>query len=194
MALDRVLVVPRWSGRPTDDWYPALQAAVQAAFREDAPEVRVLDMPEPDLPTLEAWGATLRDAAGPDPGRTLLVGHSVGCQAVIRYLAALPPGHQAAGVVLVAAWLDVDEPWESLRPWTETPIDVARVRAATPTFEVLLSPTDRFTSDVAANRARWAEGFGADARVVPGEDHFNGRGEPAVVGAILARMARLRQP
>ena len=36
-----------------------------------------------------------------------LIGHSVGCQAALRLLDALPPGRRIGGAVLVAGWVSV---------------------------------------------------------------------------------------
>jgi predicted alpha/beta hydrolase family esterase len=147
--------------------------------------VRALEMPDPKQPTIDAWVAALTTVMGttPAPG-TVLLGHSVGCQTVLRYLATLPPGSTVDGVLLVAGWWSVDKPWDSLRPWTDTPVDLARVRAASRRFVVLLSDNDPFTSDFRENGRLWRERLGAEVVLVPGARHFNGAQEPAVLDAL----------
>lgn len=182
-------LVPRWAGTPESDFYPWLTAKLR---EPPAPfsQVRTLAMPEPQRPTLAAWGAALTDALGPSPAPgTVLLGHSVGCQAVLRYLAALPPGSTVDGVLLVAGWWEVDAPWDTLRPWLETPLDAARARAAARHFTVLLSDNDPFTSDFARNRRLWEERLGAEVLLVPGARHFNAAQEPAVLDALRSRFA-----
>jgi predicted alpha/beta hydrolase family esterase len=186
--MDRPLfIVPRWAGRPDTDFYSWLEAQIREA-RQGISSVRTLDMPNPAQPTIEAWVGALGRAVGPTPApSTVLMGHSVGCQTVLRYLATLPPGQAVDGVLLVAAWWDVDKPWESIVPWIETPLDLARVRAAARRFVVLLSDNDPFTADHARNRRLWEERLGAEAVLVPGARHFNNPREPAVLETLLSR-------
>jgi predicted alpha/beta hydrolase family esterase len=142
-------------------------------------------MTDPDLPVIAPWVRRVGELVGEpeQAGRTVLVGHSVGCQAVVRYLATAPADH-VAGVLLVAAWWAVDQPWPAIQPWIETPIDLDRVRAAAPYFRVLLSSDDPFTGDQAANGGEWEEQLDARVTVVPNAGHFNGRQEPAVLRAV----------
>jgi hypothetical protein len=193
--MDRPLfIVPRWAGRPDTDFYLWLESQIREA-RQGITSVRTLDMPNPAQPTIEAWVGALAKAVGPTPEpSTLLMGHSVGCQTVIRYLATLPPGRVIDGVLLVAAWWDVDKPWESIVPWIETPVDLARVRAAARRFVVLQSDNDPFTADHARNRRLWEERLGAEVVLAPGARHFNNPREPAVLETLLSRFGSSPTP
>jgi hypothetical protein len=186
--MDRSLfIVPRWAGRPDTDYYSWLEAQVREA-RQGITSVRTLAMPNPSQPTIDGWVGVLDRVLGPTPSpNTLLMGHSVGCQTVIRYLATLPPGQVIEGAMLVAAWWDVDKPWESIVPWIETPVDLARVRAAARRFVVLMSDNDPFTADHARNARLWEERLGAEVVLAPGARHFNNPREPAVLETLLSR-------
>lgn len=118
-------------------------------------------------------------------GELVLLGHSVGCLAVLHALAKLPEGVAIAGAVLVAGWFTVDKPWDTLRPWMDTSVDTEAARRACRTMIVLLSDNDPFTADYEANRRAWVERLGAEVRLVPGAKHFNGAEEPAVLSALL---------
>ena len=179
-------VVPRWAGHADSDFYPWLARERPPGFAA----VRALEMPEPKQPRIEAWVPALAQAMGREPARnTVLLGHSVGCQTVLRYLETLPPGQSVEGALLVAAWWDVDAPWDSLRPWIDTPVDLARVRAAARRFVVLLSDNDPFTANFQENARRWTERLGAQVLLVPGARHFNGEREPAVLDALREHFA-----
>jgi predicted alpha/beta hydrolase family esterase len=180
----RLIVVPCWGGRPRDYWYPWLQRELARAEPAYYDPVVVADMPNPDLPTIPAWVDRLAEIVGSDAGeveRTVLVGHSVGAQAVVRTLERLSQDVAVAGTLLVAGWLEVDQPWAAIRPWVETPIDSARVRAATKWLEVLLSDNDPFTSDYETGRRRWTREYDATVYVESGARHFNGLSEPSVL-------------
>lgn len=174
-----VVVVPRWSGTAADDWYPWLADELDV-------DVRVCGLDVPDAPTVAgsvlALGEVVREH---DPA--VLVGHSVGCQVVLRHLAATR--RPVPAVVLVAAWLDVDEPWDTLRPWIDVPIDVEAVRAAAGRIHVLVSTDDPFTADHAATRDAFVGSFGADVTVVEAAAHFNAAREPRVADAVRAALA-----
>ena len=183
--MTRLCIVPRWSGGPDSDFYSWLRAqpAVRARVREHlAPTIA-----QPGQPTIAAWVESLRQStAGSDLGDTFFLGHSVGCQAVLRFLEQASEHVRVAGVLCVAGWWTVDRPWDSIRPWIETPMDTGRVRRAGRRFSVLLSDDDPFTADWRENERLWRERLGAEVRCVPGGKHFNAAEEPAVLDALCA--------
>lgn len=188
--IERIVIVPRWSGGPDHDWYPWIRAELAASH----PQLRVdiVELPNRDAPVIEQCVAALEAALGSDLGAladTLLVGHSVGCQALMRYLAEQPPSASPDAVpklLCVAGWWTVDEPWPSIRPWIDTPIDLARLRANISQVTVLLSDDDPFTRDFRANRLNWEQDLGAEVRGNHGGRHFNGEQEPVVLDLIRA--------
>jgi predicted alpha/beta hydrolase family esterase len=189
----RLIVVHRWGGRPDDDFYPWLRRRLSRMRPAPFDEVRVPVMPNPDRPTIDEWVGALDDVIGrPTPAlaRTILLGHSVGAQAVLRWLAKLPAGASVEGALLVAGWFAVDEPWPEIVPWCETPLDLPRIRRAAPRIVTLLSDDDPFTKDHAAQAALFESRLGAEVKVIGGAAHFNGEEEPAVEAALLEELAR----
>lgn len=185
-----LVIVHRWAGRPDTDFYPWLDEKLRGPPAH-FDSIRALDMPTPGTPTVDGWVSALRDAVGPVPApSTVFLGHSVGCQAILRYLATLPPGHTVEGAVFVSGWFEVDAAWDSLRPWLDTPVDLERARAALRRSVVLLSDNDPFTSDWRRNASLWEERLGAEAVVIPGGRHFNNPREPAVLEVLQTRFAR----
>lgn len=189
-TMERTLfIVPRWGGKPESDFYPWLQSELAqppALFSR----VRPLAMPEPETPVPAAWTGAIAEAVGsrPAPG-TVLMAHSVGCQAVLRYLASLPAGEAVEGALLVAAWWSVDKPWETLLPWQDLArVDLARVRSAVRRLVVLLSDNDQFTAGYQENGRLWQERLGAHVVLVPGARHFNDSPQPAVLEALRSHL------
>jgi predicted alpha/beta hydrolase family esterase len=177
----RVVVVPRWGGTPSDDWYQ--WAAAELAG--DGVRLSALDVPEPSEPAIGAWVDATAAALAEEPAaETVLVGHSVGCRAALRAAELQPAGTRLRGLLLVAGWWEVDEPWDTLLEWQELEHDAARIRDAAGRPMVLLSDDDPFTRDWAANRRAWIERLGADVRVHVGCRHFNATEEPSVLAAI----------
>jgi predicted alpha/beta hydrolase family esterase len=194
--LARVLVIHRWAGSPEADWYPWLSSSVRDAQPAIAREVIVATMPTPKQPEIASWTHTVRTLLGDDPhelARTVLVGHSVGCQAALRALAALPAGLRVRATLCVAGWWTVDQPWPSIVPWIETPFDEARARASAGRLRVLLSDNDPFNRDADATRAQFIARLGAEVTVASGAKHFNQSMEPAVLAAVVA-LSQVSEP
>lgn len=181
----RVCVLPRWAGHAASDWYPWLRAELPRSHADV--RVDMLALPNPSAPTIEACVASLRGELGERREHlrgTLLVGHSVGNQALLRYLATLPPSEaERVTLLCVAGWWTIDQPWPTLLPWLE-PFELAGVRAAIAATHVLLGDDDPFTRDFAANRARWQAELDAQVEIVAGAKHFNAAREPAVLARI----------
>jgi predicted alpha/beta hydrolase family esterase len=95
-----------------------------------------------------------------------------------------------AAFVAVAGWWTVDEPWDTLMPWIETPVDLERVRARAGRVTVVLSDNDPFTSDHVRNADAWSRRLGATVAMAPGRAHMNEQQEPEVLSAILAAIER----
>jgi hypothetical protein len=182
----RLVIVPRWSGRASSDFYPWLREQLAAPGSPFA-EVVVPELPDPDAPRIDTWPPAILTALGTDPAllaRTVVLAHSVGCQATLHALAALPDGVHIAGMLAVAGWWQVDRPWPAIIPWQSELPDLTRARAAIGSLLVLLSDDDPFTSDHAGNAALWRERLGARVQLVPGGKHFNVPTSPPVLAAL----------
>ena len=120
--MKRVILVHRWSGGPSDDWRPWLQDELgQRGYNVLSPE-----MPDMDTPVIEKWVGKLREVVGVPDADTYFVGHSIGCQAILRYLETIDT--PVGGALFVAGWFDLknledDETEKIAKPWIETPID-----------------------------------------------------------------------
>lgn len=184
-AIDRLLLVPRWSGHEDSDCYPWLRRRlVESGFRG---ELTAAPLVPPEAPELATTVAAVRERLGPadQAERTLVLGHSVGAQAAMRAVAELPAGTHVGAVLLLAGWWDVDRPWPTIVPWIETPFAWARTREAARRRVVLVSTNDPFTADAGRTRRLFEERIDAEVRVLEGAKHFNASEEPAVLDATL---------
>lgn len=190
----RLIVIPRWAGTPASDFYPWLRDRLAHEQPQPFESVAVLDMPQPQVPTVRAWVDAVLQAIGDDRTdreRTVLMGHSVGCQAVLRALAELPEGAVVRAVLGVAGWFTVDEPWPTLLPWIQSPFDAERARRAAGRICVLLGDNDPFTADAAGTARVFGERLGAECEIIPGGRHFNRTEEPEVLRARLKLAAAI---
>ena len=200
----RLCIVPRWGANQAMEWYDWLCAT--DVVRDSFSAVIRPDAADWQAPTVDSWTTALHSACGGDPdalANTWFIAHSVGCQGVVRYLASLPAGVTVARCLLVAGWWELDEPWDSIRPWvytgepdaapgagaSEPIIDLARVRAACSDIHTLISDDDPFTSDWQKTRRDWQTRVNARVQVIPGAKHFNGESAPAVRDALIDMIA-----
>ena len=168
----RVFIVHRWAGTPRSDWYPWLQQKlVKMGIAVVVPK-----MPNTDEPKIKAWVTKLQEAVGKPDEQTYFVGHSIGCQTILRYLAALPVKSRVGGIVLVAGWFTLqnleDKEMEAIAtPWLTAPIDFVKVSEKTKKIVVMLSDNDSYVN-LKENRALFQKNLSAKIIVVKGPGHF----------------------
>lgn len=110
-----MVIVPRWGGDAESDWYPWLGERLSGIAAVEVSPLR----PEPMRPAPSQSVEALADLVGGSDrlAEVVLVGHSVGCQTVVRYLAAAPDGARARATLLVAAWWLLDDAgWPAYAP------------------------------------------------------------------------------
>ncbi|MFH1402612.1 MAG: alpha/beta hydrolase [Patescibacteria group bacterium] len=78
----RVYIIHRWDGAPQNCWIPWLKRELEARdFFVVVPK-----MPEAEKPDIQAWISHLNNVAGEVDENTFFVGHSIGCQAILRFV------------------------------------------------------------------------------------------------------------
>lgn len=98
----RAVIVHCWGGEPEYAWYPWVAKQLEAkGVKVDVPE-----MPDTEDPQLSKWLSHLKEVIGEPDEELVLIGHSLGCAAVLRYLESLPKDSQVGKVILVAAFTD----------------------------------------------------------------------------------------
>ena len=126
----RVFIVHGWDGYPKEGWFPWLKKELE----NEGFKVFVPQLPEPDRPLIQNWVPALAKAVGKPDGQTYFVGHSMGCQTIVRYLESLPEGLQIGGAVFVAGFLKEltnleDDSVEIGKHWLEAKIDFKKVKS-----------------------------------------------------------------
>lgn len=149
MTKKRVFVVHGWGGSPKGDWLPWLKKRLEGkGFSVKAPA-----MPDTENPRIRPWVEQLAKAVGKPDVDTYFVGHSIGCQTILRYIAKLPRSTRVGGVVLVAGWLDLkkaayetEQDVKLMQPWIKTPVNWAAIKKRAGKFVVIYSDNDPFVS------------------------------------------------
>lgn len=144
--MKRVIIIHRWDGTPESDWYNS----VADSLKEKGFAVEVPQMPNTSEPKIEEWVGKLKEIA-PRPGtETCFIGHSIGCQTILRYLEQLEKNVRVGKVVLVAPWFNLQnlerESQNIARPWIETPIDLDKVNSHLTSLTTIFSDNDQYVS------------------------------------------------
>jgi predicted alpha/beta hydrolase family esterase len=146
--MKKVYIVHGWDGSPDEPLFLWLDKNLT----DKGYEVKRLSMPDPKVPVIEKWIGKLKEEITPDEN-TILVGHSVGCQAVMRYLETQDENLRIAGMLLLAPWMHLDqttieeegeEVIEIARPWMETPINFEKLKMTSPKITAIFSDNDDF--------------------------------------------------
>lgn len=172
--MKRVYIIHGWEGNSKNNWFPWLKRNLE----EKGFDVFVPDMPGTDAPVKSVWLKTMQDLI-PNPDQdTYLVGHSMGCQAIQRYLENLPEGLGVGGAVLVAGWINdpswegrTDEEAEVVRDWFDPSKDYEKIKSHCKKFVSIFSSDDPFIL-----RPNWEESekiLGAKVIVIPNKSHFD---------------------
>lgn len=185
--MKRAILLHGWEGRPDGGFRPWLRRELEArGYVVSAPA-----MPNPDFPVLEEWLAELSRAIGEPDGETVLVGHSLGCRAILHWLERLPEGKTVGKAVMVAGLVDAlgglsDKEAAFIRPWFDRDLDAAKIRRSAGKILTFFSDSDPFLPATAALPA--AARYGAEVRFEPGMGHYNEESGVTEVPGVLAEI------
>lgn len=148
-------------------------------------EVIVPDLPDPEAPNPEEWTKALIEEVRSVDDETIVVGHSIGATAALRFLEAVEARSTVKGCVLVAPpWRIKDERFEGFF-MSELDFDVLMWKSSR--FTVIHSHDDKVIPfDHAKKCARVLH-----ARLVErneGEGHFQGERYPIILQEIERMM------
>ena len=95
-----IVIVHGYKGKPETNWKPWLRQELETkGMKVDVPE-----MPNTEHPLATEWVAKLTETVGRSIQATYLIGHSLGCITILRYLEALNTDQKIGGVILVAGF------------------------------------------------------------------------------------------
>jgi serine hydrolase len=187
--MKRVFIVHGWDGNPKNHWFPVVRKELESkGFKTYAPA-----MPHPEAPKIGPWVATLKKSVGAVDNDTYFIGHSCGCQAIIRYLGT--QRRQCGGAVFVGGWFTLTpeatpdaESRKVAKPWLLSPIPFDEAKAVMPSAVVILSDDDPYVP-LASNAAVFKKTLNARVITQQKKGHFEIKTLPAVTKEIVA-MAR----
>jgi uncharacterized protein len=192
--MEKVYLIHGWGGNPNNCWFPWLQKNLT----EIGFEVHALSMPNSDEPDVVTWPQTLKENIS-DPGLdTFFVGHSIGCQTIMRYLGLLPQNTKIGGVVFVAPFfkllsLQTQEEKDIWSKWEQVSIDISQVKNKANHIVSIFSNDDPDV-DYNANAPLFEKGLDSKIILEQNKGHFSdddGIKELPVVLQEILRMSNI---
>jgi predicted alpha/beta hydrolase family esterase len=137
--MKKVFIIHGWSGTPESNWF----SWMKRELRSQNIFVEVLQMPEADFPKMNDWIGYMHTKIGVPDEDTFLVGHSLGCMAIMRYAESLVESQKIGGILLVAGFShSIGIPY--LEDFFSTPLDYGRVRDSVMKKTFIHSDNDPF--------------------------------------------------
>lgn len=146
--MKKAYIIHGWGGNPEEPMHKWIKSSLEKeGYIVVAPE-----MPNPDVPKIKSWLNKIRKIVNNLNEDTLFIGHSIGCQAVLRYVETLED-KKVGKIILIAPWMHLDE--ETIKeegeesaniakPWVETPIDWFKVKKNSREIIAFFSDDDPF--------------------------------------------------
>ncbi|MFA7201690.1 MAG: alpha/beta hydrolase [Candidatus Paceibacterota bacterium] len=169
--MKRAYFIHGWSESPEQAWFPWLKQKLE----KQGYEVHILQMPNPDYPTIREWIPFLTKNIQPTP-ETILIGHSIGCQTILRYLETLPKEIVLRAIFCIAGWftlneLETEEEKEIAEGWLTTPIDFAKIKTHAKNIYAILSENDPYVP-LKENERMFKENLNAETHTVENYGHI----------------------
>lgn len=169
----KIYLVHGWGGSPHGEgWFGWL---MQECEKRNI-ELIIPEMPNTNNPKINEWVGKMKDIVEVSE-ETYLVGHSIGGQAIMRFLEGLDDG-KIGGVVFVAGWFNLLETAyedegerEIAKPWLETPIDCEKVKENVGGVLAIFSTNDDCVP--VSDSKLFEERLGAEIIIKENEGHFN---------------------
>jgi uncharacterized protein len=190
----RVFIVHGWGGHPNEGWFLWLQKElIDRGFQVIAPA-----MPETENPKIQEWVSFLSAQVGQVDADTYFVGHSIGCQTIMRYLQGISEEKKSGGAVFVAGWFYLgnleDETAEQIaKPWLETPLNFDAIKKVLGRLTVVLSDNEPY-GFVLENKIKFEESLGAEVIIEHSKGHFTQEDSVFQIPIVVEKIVEISNP
>lgn len=138
--MKRAVIIHCWDGVPDYCWYPYLKNKLE----EKEFEVEVPEFPDTQNPKLDAWLKMLTEKIGKPNEELYLIGHSLGCITIMRYLESLKDNQKIGGVVFVAGFSE-NIGYDEIQSFFETSVDLEKIKSKSKNgFAAIFSDNDPY--------------------------------------------------
>lgn len=173
--MKRVFIIHGWGGSPKKDWISWLRGELE----KNNYEVITPEMPDSFNPKIDSWVSKLQDISKNLDKDTYFIGHSIGCQAIMRFLEKLPEKTKIGGAIFVAGWFNLTEETydevytrELASPWIKSSINFEKIKKHTSKFIDIVSDNDPYVS--LSDSDLFKEKLNAKIIIINNKGHISG--------------------
>jgi uncharacterized protein len=189
------IIIHGWDGKPKLGWF----AWLEEELKKKGLKVIKPNMPNPEEPEIGAWLKKLSSLVKTADKETFFVGHSMGCQTILRFLEK-SDFKKIGGIILVAGFMtlteftytETPEFEEDMRriakPWVTTKIDFKKIRDKTDNIVCIFSDNDPFVD--LKNSKIFEKELGAKIIIEHNKGHFE-EANTKTIPAVLKEMERI---
>jgi len=167
----RVFLIHGWEGYPGEGW----QSWLKKKLEERGFEVFTPAMPDTVSPTMEKWLPYLARVVREPDENCYLIGHSLGCITILRYLETLKENQKVGGAILVAGFgtdLEYEDYKGEMASFFSTPVNWKEIKKHCKKFVTIHSDDDPWVP--IKHNTLFKEKLGAKAIVEHNKKHFSG--------------------
>ena len=107
--MKKLYLIHGWGGSAEGGWFDFLKKDLG----KRGWDVEAFDMPDTEHPKIEDWVKHLEENVKDINEETYFLGHSIGCQTIMRFLEKLPKHQKIGGVIFIAGWFNlIDNSYE----------------------------------------------------------------------------------
>ena len=190
----RAFIIHGWGGHPNEGWLLWLQKELtDKGFQVISPA-----MPETENPKIQEWVSFLAAQVGEVDSDTYFIGHSIGCQTIMRFLQGVPEDKKVGGAIFVAGWFYLDnmedeEEKQIAKPWIETPINFDAIKKVLSRLVVVLSDNEHY-GYVLENKIKFEESLGAQVIIEHSKGHFTEEDSVFQIPVVLEKILEFSKP
>lgn len=171
--MNKIYIVHCWGGTKEDGWYPWLDKKIS----NNDNEVIRFNMPNTTNPVINDWIETLDSKVDKLDENTYFIGHSIGCQTIMRYLETKDVS-KIGGILFITPWLDLlpkaiedEESYSIAYTWVHTSIDFNKIKKITNNINCIFSDDDYFVS--LKQEKEFRNKLGANTIIVSNKGHIS---------------------
>ena len=136
--IKKVIIVHGYTASPQKNWFPWLKAELGSL----GASVYIPEMPESSSPNPDKWQQCLTDLSADIDENTLLIGHSLGCVTVLRFLEqVLAENQKVGGYILVSGFDSEQDTLPELASHTQYKLN----------YDALINASDKRISIISSN-------------------------------------------
>ena len=172
--MTKIYLIHGWGGTPNSEgWF----GWIRIECKKRKIELEIPEMPNTNYPKIGEWVKKLNQIIKPDKN-TYLIGHSIGCQAIIRYLERLQGNTKFKGLIFIAGWFNLletayenEKEKDIAKPWLTESIDLDKVKRHSEKILAIFSDDDPCVP--LSDSKIFKEKLNAEIIIKHNQGHFN---------------------